>query len=203
MRHVWHVVFLALLMLSAGSASAMQNASDSWEVDKDHSTVGFKIRHIVGYVPGVFGKFSGEVAFDPKTPDQGHFYLLIDSASVHTGVPKRDEHLRSEDFLDTARSPRIIFASKKVIPRGADELIVVGDLTIKDVTAEIQVPVRLLGIADHPFKDKEPNTRVLGLQAQFSINRVEFHVGTEKWTQMGVMGDTIFLTVDMELLQRK
>ena len=61
---------------------------------------------------------------------------------------------------------------------------------------------RVLGIAEHPFKDELPNTRVLGLHAQFSINRLDFHVGESKWTQMGVMGETIDLTIDMELLQR-
>ena len=60
----------------------------------------------------------------------------------------------------------------------------------------------MLGVAAHPFKDNFPDTKVLGLHAQFSINRLDFHVGEAKWTQMGVMGETIDLTIDMELLQR-
>jgi polyisoprenoid-binding protein YceI len=181
-------------------ASAQESAS--WEIDSEHSTVGFRIRHIVGYVPGVFARFSGEVEYDPAEPEKAQFYLLIDSASVHTGVPARDDHLRSADFLDVARAPRIIFATKRVAQGEGDTLHVTGDLTIKDVTAEISVPVRILGIEEHPFKDKMPGTRVLGLHAEFSINRLDFHVGEAKWTQMGVMGETIYLTIDMELLQR-
>ena len=195
-------LFSMACILAAGPVLAEEKKVGQWEIDMEHSTVGFKIRHIVGYVPGVFSKFSGTVGFDPASVQRSHFYILIDSSSVHTGVPARDEHLRSADFLDVERSPRIIFASKKITREDGDTLVVTGDLTIRDVTAEVRVPLRVLGIAEHPFKDKMPNTRVLGLQAVFSINRLDFHVGEEKWTRMGIMGETIDLTIDMELLQR-
>ena len=195
------VLFMAGI-LGACPSLAAEPRSGAWEIDGEHSTVGFRIRHIVGHVPGVFARFSGEVEYDPAAPEKAQFYILVDSASVHTGVPARDEHLRSPDFLDVAKSPRIIFASKSVARGEGDVLLVTGDLTIKDVTAEIQVPVRILGIAEHPFKDKMPDTKVLGLHAEFSINRLDFHVGEAKWTQMGIMGETIDLTIDMELLQR-
>lgn len=181
---------------------ALAGNGRQWEIDLEHATVGFRVRHIVGYVPGVFARFSGQVEYDPAHPEQSQFYLLIDSASVHTGLPVRDDHLRSPDFLDVDRSPRIIFASKKVTPLDEDTLIVTGDLTIRDVTAEIQVPVDILGIANHPMKDTMPDTRVLGLHAAFAINRLDFNVGSVDWTTMGLMGETIELTVDMELLQR-
>lgn len=185
-----------------GAWSAQAEEARQWEIDMEHATVGFRIRHVVGFVPGVFAKFSGEVEYDPARPEKSQFYILVDSASVHTGVPARDEHLRSADFLDVEKSPRIIFASKKVTRVDADTLVVTGDLTIRDVTAEVAVPVDILGIAEHPFKDKMPNTQVLGLHAAFSINRLDFHVGSQAWTAMGVMGETIDLTIDMELLRR-
>jgi polyisoprenoid-binding protein YceI len=188
---------------ATGSAGAAEEKAPRWEIDMEHSTVGFRIRHIVGFVPGVFAKFSGEVDYDPAHPEKSQFYFLVDSGSVHTGVPARDEHLRSPDFLDVEKSPRIIFASRKVARVDGNTLLVTGDLTIRDVTAEVKVPVDILGIADHPFKDKMPDTKVLGLHAEFSIDRVEFHVGSEKWTQLGVMGENIDLVIDMELLQRK
>jgi polyisoprenoid-binding protein YceI len=185
-----------------GAWTAQAEEAAPWEIDLEHSTVGFRVRHIVGFVPGVFAKFSGQVEYDPARPENSQFYLLVDSASVHTGVPARDGHLRSGDFLDVEKSPRIIFASKKVARVDADTLVVTGDLTIRDVTAEVKVPVDILGIAEHPFTDKMPNTRVLGLHAAFSINRLEFHVGSQAWTAMGAMGETIDLTIDMELLRR-
>lgn len=197
------LVFSMACIVGACPVQAAEEESRQWEIDMQHSTIGFRIRHIVGYVPGVFAKFSGQVEYDPATPVQSQFYILIDSASVNTGVVERDEHLRTPDFLDVERSPRIIFASKKITREDGDTLLVTGDLTIRDVTAEIQVPLRVLGIKDHPVTDKMPRTKVLGLHAAFSINRLEFHVGEEKWTQMGVLGETIDLTVDMELLQRQ
>ena len=195
------VLFMAGI-LGACPSLAAEPKSGAWEIDGEHSTVGFRIRHIVGHVPGVFARFSGEVEYDPAAPEKTQFYILVDSASVHTGVPARDEHLRSPDFLDVAKSPRILFASKSVAKGEGNVLLVTGDLTIKDVTAEIRVPVTVLGIAEHPFKHQLPDTKVLGLHAQFSINRLDFHVGEARWTQMGVMGETIDLAIDMELLQR-
>lgn len=202
MRSIFASLLFSACALFGVSADAAEK-NRAWTIDMDHSTVGFRIRHIVGYVPGVFAKFSGQIEFDPALPEHGQFYLLVDSSSVHTGVPKRDEHLRSPDFLDVARSPKIIFSSKKIMQIAADELIVIGDLTIRDVTAEVRVPLRVLGVADHPFTEQMPNTEVLGLRAELSIDRVQFNVGEEKWTTMGVMGKTIDLTIDMELLRQK
>lgn len=196
------VVFTFFCILAPGVLVAAEKASGQWEIDMEHSSIGFRIRHIVGYVPGVFSRFSGQVEFNAAMPEQSQFYFLIDSSSVHTGVPARDEHLRSPDFLDVERSPRMIFSSKKVVREDGDILVITGDLTIRDVTAEVRVPLQVLGVVDHPFKDKMPGVRVFGLHAAFSINRLDFHVGSEKWTQMGIMGETIDLTIDMELLQR-
>jgi polyisoprenoid-binding protein YceI len=197
---------ICLCLLCCGLVPGVLPAAEStpaqWEIDTDHSSVGFRIRHIAGYVPGVFSRFTGQVEYDPDRPEKSQFYLLIDSSSVHTGVPARDDHLRSPDFLDVERSPRMIFSSRNVIREDGDTLVVIGDLTIRDVTAEVRVPLQVLGVTAHPLTDEFPGVRVLGLHAKFSINRLDFHVGTDKWTQMGVMGETVELTVDMELLQR-
>ena len=181
---------------------AAETAPGQWEIDPDHSSVGFRIRHIVGHVPGVFSRFTGQVECDPDRLEKSQFYLLIDSSSVHTGVPARDDHLRSPDFLDVERSPRMIFSSRKVLREDGNTFVVIGDLTIRDVTAEVRVPLQVLGVKTHPLTDEFPGVRVLGLHAEFSINRLDFHVGTEKWTSMGVMAETVELAVDMELLQR-
>ncbi len=203
MRIFMKILVLALFgIFSPGMVLADEKSPAQWEIDMEHSSVGFRIRHIVGYVPGVFSRFSGQVEYDPAAPEGSQFYMLIDSSSVHTGVPARDEHLRSPDFLDVERSPRMIFSSKKVVREDGDTLIVTGDLTIRDVTAEVRIPLRVLGIVAHPLTDTMPGTKVLGLQAAFSVKRLDFHVGSEKWTQMGIMGETIDLTIDMELLQR-
>ncbi len=196
------LVFVLLFGFTPGALSAAGPAPGPWEIDMEHSTVGFRVRHIAGFVPGVFTRFSGQVDYDPARPEESQFYLLIDSSSVHTGVPARDGHLRSPDFLDVERSPRMIFSSRKVAREDGDTLVVTGDLTIRDVTAEVRIPVRVLGVVPHPLADGFPGAQVLGLHAAFSINRLDFHVGEEKWTRMGVMGETVDLAIDMELLQR-
>lgn len=199
--------FMVVMALGAWTALAQpvlaeEAGAGEWLIDMDHSAVTFSVRHIVGTVPGMFDRFSGDVELDPAAPEKGQFYLLIDSGSVHTGVPARDDHLRSPDFLDVGRAPRIIFASRRIVPRNPKQFDVIGDLTIKDVTQEITVPVQIVGIVQHPMKERMPTTTVMGLHAEFRINRLEFHVGDPAWTQMGTLGDTVSLTADMELLRR-
>lgn len=203
MRVLLQCLVASFLCLGApGAFTAAGAEPGQWEIDMEHSSVGFRVRHIVGHVPGEFASFSGQVEYDPARPENSQFYLLIDSSSVRTGVPARDEHLRGPDFLDAKRSPKMIFFSRKVLPVGGGTLIVTGDLTIRDVTAEIRIPVRILGLVEHPLTDTMPGVKVLGLHAAFSINRLDFHVGSDKWTRMGVMGETVELAIDMELLQR-
>ena len=149
---IWVILLFCGLVPTALPAAG--TAPGQWEIDPDHSSVGFRIRHIVGYVPGVFSRFTGEVEFDPERPEKSQFYLLIDSSSVHTGVPARDDHLRSPDFLDVERSPRMIFSSRKVIREDGNTFVVIGDLTIRDVTAEVRVQLQVLGTAPHPFAAK-------------------------------------------------
>lgn len=197
------VFFSAACLLGASNAFGADAEASRWEIDVEHSSVGFRIQHIAGYVTGGFRGFTGEVEYTPEASENSQFYMLIDSASVDTRVAKRDDHLRSPEFLDVQRAPKIIFSSKTVFRESDAMLVVIGDLTIRDVTMEVRVPVQVLGVKDHPFTEQMPNTKVLGLSARFSINRRDFQVGSEKWTQMGVMGEQIELLVDMELLQRR
>lgn len=156
------LVFSFLWVCAPAMAWAAQTESVQWEIDPEHSTVGFRIRHIVGYVPGVFSRFSGEVEYDPARPEDSHFYLLIDSSSVHTGVPARDEHLRGPDFLDAERSPKMIFSSRKVLREDEGALVVIGDLTIRDVTAEVRVPLQILASPPILSRTRCPECACLG-----------------------------------------
>ena len=103
-------------MLFAGSASAF--ASD-WDIDSSHSHVGFGVRHMmVSTVHGTFDKYSGSIAVDDGDISKAKMHVEIDASSIDTANPKRDEHLRSPDFFDTAHFPKIVFDSTKVEKRG-------------------------------------------------------------------------------------
>ncbi len=203
MRSLLRIMALgAVCFFVAVPIPAAESEVGAWEMDAEHSSIGFRIKHVSGYVTGFFTRFSGEVDFDPARPEKGQFYLLVDSSSVATGVPARDEHLRGPDFLDVDRFPRVMFASRTVIREDGDTYVAIGDLIIRDVTSEVRVPFKFLGLRPHPFQDRLPGVEVMGLQAKLSINRMEFQVGSGNWAALGAVGDTIDLTMDMELVRR-
>ncbi len=203
MRSLLRIMALgAVCFFATAPIQATESELGAWEMDAEHSSIGFRVKHVSGFVTGFFTRFSGEVDFDPAKPGAGQFYLLVDSSSVATGVPARDEHLRGPDFLDVARFPRIMFSSRSVIREDGDSFVAVGDLTVRDVTSEVRVPFTFLGLRDHPFQDRLPGAEVMGLQARLSINRLEFQVGSGAWAALGAVGDTIDLTMDMELVRQ-
>lgn len=202
MRSLLRIMTLgAACLLVAAPTLAVESGAGVWKMDLEHSSIGFRIKHVSGFVTGFFRRFSGDVDFDPARPQNGQLYLLVDSASIETGIATRDDHLRGPDFLDAARFPRIIFSSKNVIREDGDAYVAVGDLTIRDVTTEVRVPLTLLGVRAHPSQDRFPGVEVMGLQARLAINRLDFQVGSGAWADLGNVGETIELTVDMELVR--
>src|SRR5262245_10471150 len=102
-------VAIAALALSISAAHAA-----TYEIDANHSSVMFNVRHVVGKVAGHFGKFSGSFNYDGKALSGLTAQAAVDVASIDTGIEKRDNHLRSPDFFDAQKYPSITFKSTKV-----------------------------------------------------------------------------------------
>jgi polyisoprenoid-binding protein YceI len=120
-------------------------------------------------VRGAFSGTSGVIDFDPAKPEAGAIELRIPAGSVNTGDDRRDGHLRSADFLDAATYPEIVFKSTKITPKGKDEFVVDGDLTIRGTTKPVVVDVELLGIAADP----RAGQRAM-FDAKFSFDRTQW-----------------------------
>jgi polyisoprenoid-binding protein YceI len=141
-----------------------------WQIDPSHSSVSAQVRHMMlTTVRGGFSGTTGVIDFDPARPEAGGVELRIPAASVNTGDEKRDGHLRSADFLDAATHPEIVFKSTKVTPRGKDEFVVDGDLTIRGTTKPVRVNVELIGIAADPRAGQRA-----GFDAKFSFDRTQW-----------------------------
>ena len=113
-----------------------------WEFDPAHTGVHFKVRHLmISSVRGEFEKVSGKIVYDEADVTKSSADITIDTASINTRVAKRDEDLRSPDFLDVAKYPTIIFKSKRVDKAGDGTLKMTGDLTIQGVTKEVVLTV--------------------------------------------------------------
>jgi polyisoprenoid-binding protein YceI len=126
-------------------------AEGTWTIDPGHTTVGAVARHLmVTKVRGKFGVFEGAIHVAEK-PEDSWAELTIDAASIDTGVPDRDTHLRSADFLDVEKYPTLTYRSTKVEHTGENTLRVTGDLTIRDVTRPVVLDVTYEGLAADPW----------------------------------------------------
>jgi polyisoprenoid-binding protein YceI len=128
----------AILLTSSLAAAG----TELLPIDKNHSLVGFRIRHFVSSVEGRFRDFDGSIVIDRQHPSSSGVELTIQAASIDTGDENRDRHLKSGDFFDVAAFPRITFRSTKVVPRSGDAYDVTGTFTMHGVTKSITVPVQ-------------------------------------------------------------
>ncbi len=168
-----------------------------YKVDKVHSTVGFTVTHLmVSKVTGSFPDFEDDVAFGADDLSGSRFNFKIKVAGIDTRNEQRDKHLRSGDFFDAEKYPLIQFVTKKVANKGNGDYLVTGDLTIKDVTKEAEIPVKITGPVKNPMG---PGT-IMGVEANFSINRQDYHVSWNKTLDNGgvVISDTVQLAVNLE-----
>lgn len=173
----------------------------SWSIDPDHSNVGFKVRHMmVSNVKGEFAKFNGVVDIDEKDVAKSKVEVIIDTASINTGVAKRDGHLKSVDFFDVAKYPTMAFVSKKVETAGNDRLKVYGLLTLHGVTREVVLDVEG---PTRAYKDPWGNIK-RGASAVARINRKDFGLTWNAAIESGgvVVGDEITIALEIELLKK-
>ena len=141
----------ASLMFSAGSAVAAD-----YKIDKEgqHAFVNFRIQHLgYSWLYGTFKDFDGTFTFDEKNPAADKVNVTINTTSVDTNHAERDKHLRSADFLNTAKYPQATFTSTSVKKDG-DELDITGDLTLNGVTKPVTLEAKLIGQGDDPWGGK-------------------------------------------------
>lgn len=155
-----------------------------WRFEPGHTAAEFCVRHMmVTFVRGHFKNIHGTLEFDRERPEQGSVAVEIKAGELWSGEPERDEHLRSADFLDVARHPKIIFRSTKVTRLTGNEYCVRGELTVRGVTRPVALDVLYLGTWRSPFND----TRV-GFTAKTILNRhdfgVDWNTGAVWWVGM-------------------
>jgi polyisoprenoid-binding protein YceI len=175
--------------------------ADPWQLDPDHTGVHFKVRHLmVSSIRGEFEKVTGKIVYNEADVTKSTADITIDTASISTRLAKRDEHLRSPDFLDVSKYPAITFNSKRVEKAGSGTLKMTGDLTIRGMTKEVILTVEGPTPA---IKDPWGNRRVGG-QATAKINRKDFGLVWNAALETGgvVVGDEVEITIDVEIYRK-
>jgi polyisoprenoid-binding protein YceI len=174
----------------------------AWDIDPVHSVAHFKVRHLmVSNVRGTLGAISGTVTLDEKDLTRSRVEVKIDASGIDTRDAKRDEHLRSGDFLDVAKYPQLTFVSRQVRKEADGSLKVVGDLTIRATTKPVTLEVESLEAA---VNDPWGNTK-RGATARATINRKDFGLEWNVALETGgvLVGDQVTIEIEVELARRK
>ncbi len=154
--------------------------ADTYDFDTAHSQVGFAVKHLmISTVRGSFNEFTGSIVHDPADLTKSSVTVNIKTASIDTGVQKRDDHLRSPDFFDTAKYPDLTFTSNRVAKQG-EGFVAHGTLSMHGVSKEVALPFTLGG----PIKDPMGRTRIAA-EGSLTINRRDWGLTWDKTLETG------------------
>jgi polyisoprenoid-binding protein YceI len=186
---------LAVLFFSVTSL-AQQTV---WNFDKAHSQVQFKVTHLViSEVTGNFRDFVGTVKTDGEDFSTAEIEFTIQTKSIDTDNGRRDAHLRSDDFFNAEKFPEIKFISKSIREIGENEYKLVGDLTIRDVTKEIELDMVAGGLISDNYGNRKAGFKVTG-----TIDRFDYNL---KWNALleaggAVVGSDVDIICNVQLVK--
>ncbi len=175
MRNSWMFLLSAGMCVLCATAAL---AADTYTLDKVHSSIGFGVTHMMlSRTNGVFDNIDSVILFSPEDLAGSKIDITIKTDSINTRNEQRDHHLRSADFFDAEKYPLITFKSTKIVKGEGNIYIVTGDLTMKDVTRGINIPVTVLG----PVKNPMTGGIGLGFETHIVVNRQDYNV---KWNKV-------------------
>lgn len=176
------------------AASSLLAAAETFQFDKNHTLVGFRVRHFVSKVEGRFKDFDGTIVLDRQNPAASKVELTIQAASLDTATENRDKHLRSPDFFDVEKFPTITFRSTKVESKGADTYAVTGDLTMKGVTKPVMLTVKNSGFI------KMRGVEKTGFEVSGKVNRMDYGVSWNRAVEGGgtMLSDDVDINIQVE-----
>ncbi|MBL7962642.1 MAG: YceI family protein [Flavobacteriales bacterium] len=170
-----------------------------WAIDPSHSEIQFKVKHLmITTVTGSFKEFNAEVELEGDDLSNAQVNFWADTASVHTNDEKRDGHLRSADFFDSEKFPKLSFKSTRIEGSGSDWKVT-GDLTIRDVTRPVTLDVEWSGVARDPWG----NTKA-GLNLNAKIDRKQWGLNWNAALEAGgvLVSDEVRILAEVQLAKQ-
>lgn len=169
-------------------------AQEIWKVDKAHSNINFSIGHyMISEITGDFGEFEIDVTADVAFNDPT-FMVSIATKSINTGVTRRDDHLRSDDFFAAETHPEMTFKSTTFEKTGDKTFSLIGDLTLHGITKLVTLEGSLNGI----ITDKRSEKLKAGLKLTGTINRKDFDIGPKPFP----ISDEVNMVINLEMAQQ-
>lgn len=167
-----------------------------YKVDPAHSQIMFRIKHLgISSVTGRFDKFEGTFSFEPSNIAASKAQATIDVNSINTNQEKRDKHLRTPDFFDVVRFPKMTYTSKAVKDLGNKKFQITGDLEMHGIKKEVTVDAEYVGSAKGPSGDERA-----AFLATAKLNRKDFGLKWNDITETGgvLVGDDVTITIEVE-----
>lgn len=164
-----YLFFFAQFTLWACPLLAKDPVTANFVIEKDHSSIEFKVKYFINKVHGYFGSFSGHIAFSPQDASRNKASVTIQADSIDTMHPARNDHLKSGDFLAAAKYKEIEFSTSEWVPTGPNQYRVKGLLTILGQSQTVELDVTYFGEIEN-FEGR----RIAGWEGQGRINRFDF-----------------------------
>ena len=175
--------------------TATAAALKTYQIDRAHSEATFQVRHLITKVRGRFAEFDGTITFAADNAAASSVVFTIQTKSIDTNQAQRDEHLRSADFFDVEKFPLLTFTSTGVVARGDQQFDVTGELTIRDVSKTVTLPVSYLGGAKDPWgADK------VAFETEITLNRKEYGLNWNAALETGgfLVGDDVKVSLSIQ-----
>lgn len=176
----------------------------TWQLDPAHTTVQFAVKHMMfTTVKGRFKKVSGTIVADEQNANNSRVEAEMDASSIDTSVDDRDNHLRSPDFLDVEKQPKITFRSKRVqgaFNKEGDRFQVIGDLSIRGKSIEVTLDTTFEGVGKDPWGSQRA-----GFQASAEIDRRQWGLTWNQALETGgiLVGNTVKISIDAQAVKQE
>jgi polyisoprenoid-binding protein YceI len=174
-------------------------SKSKWVVDSSHSSIEFSIKHMmIAKVKGRFNSFEAQIEADPLDLTTADINFSIDVASIDTRNSDRDAHLRSADFFDVEKNPKITFQATKIVPKSEGEYEVTGDLTIRGVTRSETFTVTFEGSGKDPWGNEKA-----GFSGHGTIKRSDYGLTWNAVLETGgvLVGDEVKISLEIEAVK--
>jgi len=193
------VLFFSTAFAFQPTETVSTDRSTPWQLDANHSNVDFTIRWMMTPVRGSFSSYEAQVNFDPADLENSMIDVKIDVNSVDTNNQRRDNHLLSDDFFNTEVWPQMHFRSTRIEQTGENEFVAHGEMTIRDVTKEFQLPFTLIGIMDDPRNEAR---KLAAISAEASLMRNDYGVGVGSYAATATIGNEVNIKLSLTLQSR-
>ena len=167
-----------------------------WAIDTAHSEIQFKVKHMMlTQVTGQFTQFVGQVEMEETHLETAHVSFSAETSSISTGNEQRDGHLRGEDFFNSEVYPYLTFTNGKIVNSTAG-LMLTGDMTIRDITNRVELPVEFGGLGVDPWGNQK-----LGFSINGKINRKDFGLVWNSALETGgvLVSDDVRIIAEIQL----